>query len=196
MRSIALLAAFNLLLAACSFPGSVTPTVKIGLSAPFEGLYRDLGYEVLYAVRLAVSERNQAGGIDGGYMVELVALNDFDEPEQALIQAHKMDVDPDVLGVVGGWSAATARAVVPEYERLGLAFLSPPVDYTQPQPSEPVSAELEAAYKELSGGVAPGSAASWSYEAALRLLDALDLAARTDGQPTRQGVQDALAADQ
>ena len=33
------------LLAACSFPGSVKPTVKVGLSAPFEGLYRDLGYE-------------------------------------------------------------------------------------------------------------------------------------------------------
>ena len=53
----------DLLLATCAFPGSVQPTVKIGLSAPFEGLYRDLGYEVLPAVRLAVRERNAAGGV-------------------------------------------------------------------------------------------------------------------------------------
>ncbi len=71
-----------LLLSSCAFPGSVKPTVKIGLSAPFEGLYRDLGYEVLYATRLAVRERNAAGGVAGRYLVELVALNDFNEPRK------------------------------------------------------------------------------------------------------------------
>ena len=110
------------------FRAASQPTVKIGLSAPFEGRYRDLGYEVLYAVRLAVSQRNEAGGMDGRYLVELVALNDFDEPDEAVVQAQKMDVDSGVLGVLGGWSAATAGAAVPEYERLGLALLSPQVD--------------------------------------------------------------------
>jgi ABC-type branched-subunit amino acid transport system substrate-binding protein len=181
------------LLAGCAFPGSVKPTVKIGLSAPFEGRYRDLGYEVLYAVRLAVRQRNQAGGIDGRYLVELVALNDFDEPDEAVLQAQKMDVDPGVLGVLGGWSEATALVAGPEYARLGLPFLSPQVDYTLPQPPVAAAPAFEPAFKELSGGAAPGPAAIWAYDAANRLLDALDLAARTEGQPARTAVQRALS---
>jgi branched-chain amino acid transport system substrate-binding protein len=122
------------LLAACSLPGgpggagSVTPTVKLGLSAPFEGLYRDLGYEVLQAVRLAVRQRNAAGGLGGRYLVELVALNDFNEPQEAVRQAGEMATDPDILGVLGGWSAETARQASPEYRRLGLLFLVPAED--------------------------------------------------------------------
>jgi len=110
------LAVCLLLLASCSFPGSVKPTVKIGLSAPFEGLYRDLGYEALHAVRLAVRQRNEAGGLCDRYVVELVALNDFNEPDEAAAQAREMAVDPGVMGVLGGWSAWTARAAFPAYD--------------------------------------------------------------------------------
>jgi len=117
-----------LLLCSCAFPGSVKPAVKIGLSAPFEGLYRDLGYEVLYAMRLAVRERNAAGGLAERYLVELVALNDFNEPQEAVLQAREMAADPGVLSVLGGWSAQTARESAPEYGRLGLPFLAPEGD--------------------------------------------------------------------
>ncbi len=122
----ALLVVLSLLLAACSF--SVPRTVKIGLSAPFEGLYRDLGYEALYGVRLAVRERNESGGIGGRYQVELVALNDLNETQEAIGQAAEMAADPGVLGVLGGWSPETARATTPEYARLGLAFATPEAD--------------------------------------------------------------------
>ena len=89
-----------LLVTACAFPGAVKPTVKLGLSAPFEGLYRGLGYEVLHAVQLAVRERNAAGGVDQRFLVEVVALNDYDEADRAVEQARKMTVDPGVLGVL------------------------------------------------------------------------------------------------
>jgi ABC-type branched-subunit amino acid transport system substrate-binding protein len=181
-----------LLIAACSFPGSVKPTIKVGLSAPFEGLHRDLGYEVLHAVRLAVQQRNEAGGVGGRYVVELVALNDFNEPEEAVVQARKMAVDPGVLAVLGGWLPATARAAAVEYERQGLAFLAPEAGVvTSPVPvlSDPGFAER---YQELSGGAPPGPAAAWAYEAANRLLDAIDAAVRAEGQPTRAGVQAVL----
>src|SRR5437773_8430394 len=63
-----LLASALLLLPACV---PVTrPIVKIGLVAPFEGRYRDVGYEVIYAVRLAVREANASGGV-AGFAVEL-----------------------------------------------------------------------------------------------------------------------------
>lgn len=120
-----LLALCILLLAACTFPGTVRPTVKIGLSAPFEGLYRDLGYEVLYAVRLAVRERNEAGGVGNRYLVELVALNDFNEPEEAALQVREMAADTGLLGAIGGWTAETARAAG---EQSRLPLLTPDAD--------------------------------------------------------------------
>ena len=188
------LAACCLLLAACTFSGSVKPTVKVGLSAPFEGLYRDLGYEALYAVRLAVRQRNEGGGVGGRYLVELVALNDFNEAEEAVRQAREMAVDPGILGVLGGWSPNVAHAAVPEYDQLGLAFLAPEVDFTGSQPSSPVVEQVEffAEYRALSGGAPPGSAAVWAYAEANRLLDALDAAARAEKRPTRAGVLAAL----
>ena len=96
--------------------------IKIGLVAPFEGRYRSLGYEVLYAVKWAVRQRNQAGGV-AGYMVELVALDDGDDPASSAFQARKFDVDADVMGVVGPFSEATVAAAAPVYHELGLAMV-------------------------------------------------------------------------
>lgn len=189
-----LFAACCLLLAACVFPGSVKPTVKIGLSAPFEGLHRDLGYEVLHAVRLAVRQRNEAGGIGDRYLVEFVALNDFNEGPEAIRQARKMAVDLGVMGVLGGWTPEVAQVVMPEYDRLGLAFLAPEVDFTGSQPSLSVESAFVADYQALSGGVPPGPAAVWAYETTGRLLDVLDTTVRIDGQPTRAAVLAVLAA--
>jgi hypothetical protein len=181
-----------LTLSACVLPGSVKPTVKIGLSAPFEGLHRDLGYEALHAVRLAVQERNAAGGIGGSYWVELVALNDFDEPEQAAAQAEKMAIDPLILGVMGGLSPETALRASSSYERLGLAFLTPQASDQSAGAALPVDPEFRAAYLTLSGNAPPGPVALWAYGTAVRLLDALDSAARAQGQPTREAVRTVL----
>jgi hypothetical protein len=182
-----------LLLAACNVPGSVKPTVKIGLSAPFEGLHRDLGYEALHAVRLAVRERNAAGGVGQRYLVELVALNDLNEAAQAVEQARKMAVDPGVLGVLGGWSQETEQAAS-EYEQRGLAFLAPGVDIIRSHSLTATDDGFAERYAVLSGGAIPGPAAVWAYSAAERLMDAMDAATGATGRPTRFGVRDALAS--
>lgn len=184
------------LVAACGFPGSVKPTVKIGLSAPFEGRYRDLGYEALHAVRLAVQQRNETGGIGDRYLVELVALNDFADAEEAIVQARKMAVDAGVLGVLGGWSPEVGRAAAREYEHLSLVVLSPETDLIEGQSLPEELEAFEDRYQSLSGGVPPGPAAAWAYTAANRLLDGLEAATRADGQPTRSGVRKALEAAQ
>jgi len=112
--------------AACAFvgPGGAAPTVKIGLIAPVEGRHRPLGYEALFGVKLAVQERNSNGGVNG-YGLELVILNDFDDPAQAKIQAKALAADPAVLGVVGHLSAATTRAALPVYQAANLAVSAP-----------------------------------------------------------------------
>jgi len=122
------LLAVALLLSGCRFrfPGSTAPLLKIGLVAPFEGRFRARGYEVLYAVKLAVHEWNKAGGT-GSYRIELVALDDGGEPAAAVQQAREMAVDADVLGVIGHFDEATTLAAAPEYAALGLALVAPDV---------------------------------------------------------------------
>ena len=181
------------LLAACSGPGIVKPTVKIGLSAPFEGLHRDLGYAALHAVQLAVRERNASGGVGQRYLVELVALNDLNEVGKAVEQARKMAVDPGVLGVLGGMSQETALAAA-EYESLGLTFLAPSVDITVSHHFALADTGFAERYAELSGSVAPDPAAMWAYSAANHLLDAMDVASHSNGHPTRSEVQSALGS--
>lgn len=112
-----------LLLAGCAMPGSTKPIVKIGLVAPFEGLYRPLGYGVLYAVKLAIRERNEQGGV-AGYMVELVALDDGNDPIEAAQSARELALDPDVMGGIGHFSNAATLAALPEYHQAGLALVT------------------------------------------------------------------------
>lgn len=133
-RELWLLLLLAWLLPACAVvrPAGVLPTVKIGLVAPFEGLHRQLGYEALFGVKLALQERNAAGGIQG-YRVELVALNDFDDPTEAAVQARALVADPQVIGVVGHLSEAATLAALPVYRQAGLAVSVPwPVGSFEP----------------------------------------------------------------
>lgn len=101
---------------------STPPVVKIGLIAPFEELYRDDGYAVLAAVRLAVAERNAAGGV-AGHQVLLVALNDNGRAEESRSQAANLALDPQVMGVTGLLSRRTALAAGPVLAQQGLPWL-------------------------------------------------------------------------
>jgi ABC-type branched-subunit amino acid transport system substrate-binding protein len=119
-------AAAWLLLGALLVPACVPvtrPVIKIGLVAPFEGRYRDVGYEVIYAVRLAVREANAAGGV-AGYGVELTALDDSGDPASAAEQARKLGTDPQIAGVIGDWLDATTLDAAPIYAAEGIPFLA------------------------------------------------------------------------
>jgi ABC-type branched-subunit amino acid transport system substrate-binding protein len=118
------LASCFLLLISCRFPGSVRPTVKIGLVAPFEGHYRYVGYDVIYAVRLVVREVNATGGV-GGYSIELVAYDDAADPAMALEQARKLAVDPQVVAAIGHFRPETTAAAEDAYAEVGIPLVSP-----------------------------------------------------------------------
>lgn len=116
---------FSLIFVGCSF--QATPLlIKIGLVAPFEGQYRNIGYDALWAVKLAVQEVNSAGGV-GGYRVELVALNDNADPQQAWEQARELARDPQVMGVIGHFREDTALAALDAYHQAGLVLIAPAV---------------------------------------------------------------------
>lgn len=107
--------------AGCSH-GSWRGTVKIGFVGPFSGYDTTSAYDDYRALQLAVEEWNDNGGVVG-YRVEVVALDDRNQPLEAALQAREMAADPDVLGVVGYFSAETAAAAEREHALLGLPAL-------------------------------------------------------------------------
>jgi len=85
-----------------------------------------VGYDALYAVKLALREWNEAGGVEG-YMVELVALDDSGDPDQAPGQASELILDPLVMGAIGHFDDGTTLAVSPVYQEGGVALIAPAV---------------------------------------------------------------------
>jgi len=112
-------------------PGTVRPTVKIGLVAPFEGRYRYIGYDVFYAVRLAMHEVNEMGGVGARspcpYSVELVAYDDGADVVMAVEQAHKLAVDPQVVAAIGHFCEETTGAASSAYAEAGIPLVAPAV---------------------------------------------------------------------
>ncbi len=110
-----------ILLAACS--ASTQPVVKIGLVAPFEGLYRPIGYEAIYAARLAIREINARGGING-QRIDLVALDDRGDPGQATTAARQLVLDPQVVAVVGHFRPDSTDAAMNIYCEAGVPVIA------------------------------------------------------------------------
>jgi branched-chain amino acid transport system substrate-binding protein len=94
--------------------------------APFEGRYRYVGYDVIYAVRLALREANAAGGVEG-YSVELVAYDDGADPAMAAEQTRKLAVDPQVVAAIGHFREETTAAALGAYGESGIPLVSPGV---------------------------------------------------------------------
>jgi ABC-type branched-subunit amino acid transport system substrate-binding protein len=90
-----------LALAGCALVQSEQP-VRIALLGPFEGRYREIGYNALYAVRLALAGSGQAN-------IELLAVDDGGgAPASAADRARALQSDPRVLAVIAlGYDATT-----------------------------------------------------------------------------------------
>jgi len=104
--------------------GSTHPVIKFGLVAPFEGRYRPIGYDAIYAARLAVRERNASGGV-GGYRVELVAYDDGGDAQAAVERARQLALDPQVMAVIGHFRVDTTRVAWDVYAREALPLIAP-----------------------------------------------------------------------
>lgn len=98
---------------------STQPVVKIGLVAPFDGRFRAVGYEAIYAARLAIREINARGGLNG-YRLELVALDDRGEPDRAVEAARQLIIDPQVVAAIGHLRPDSSGAAMKVYCEAGL----------------------------------------------------------------------------
>ena len=108
------------LLAACGRPA---PTYKIALVAPFEGRLRQVGYDVFPAMRLAIRDQINAGGV-GNAFVTFVAYNDSADPQMAERVARNVALDPEVLAVMGHLTLTTTLAAMDVYTNASLPLLT------------------------------------------------------------------------
>ena len=97
--------------------------IKIGLIAPFEGRYREVGNDVVPAVRLAIREwavmhPNEA------VTVELVTYDDRGDPTEAITQAERLLTDTAIDVVIGHWRQETTLAAAPIYDDADIPLIT------------------------------------------------------------------------
>ncbi len=97
---------------------------KIGLVAPFEGQDGPRAAAFLDGMKMAQVEANGQGGVRGR-RVELVALDDGNDPATARRRAQALAADPLVIAVAGHFTTESAASALPEYRQAGMALLSP-----------------------------------------------------------------------
>lgn len=76
---------------------------KIALLAPFEGQYREIGYNALYAIRLAFADAKPQNA-------QLLAVDDGGTVESAIERIKALNMDPAVAAIIALGPAATHPA--------------------------------------------------------------------------------------
>ncbi|QDQ00549.1 ABC transporter substrate-binding protein [Lysinibacillus fusiformis] len=99
-------------------------SVKIGSLHPLSGGLALEGQEMRDAVKLAIKEKNDAGGIQslGNKSVELVEADHEGSPEKGVSEVQKLD-RAGVVGIVGAYSSGVALPATQEAERSRLPFI-------------------------------------------------------------------------
>ena len=98
--------------------------VKIGVEGPITGPLAKMGQELANAVRLAADDWNKKGGVLGK-KIEVVELDDQNNPQAGVSAAEKAVADPAVVGVVIGVASAICIPASEVFERANLAMISP-----------------------------------------------------------------------
>lgn len=80
------------IISACSIV-KTQPISKIALVAPFEGQYREIGYDALYSIRLAFAESNTIG-------IDLLAIDDGGTVELATQRIEALNRDPSIIAII------------------------------------------------------------------------------------------------
>ncbi len=97
-----LLILLALCLASCGADAKPLPQ-KLALLAPFEGQYREIGYNALYSVRLAFADVNPQN-------IELLAVDDGGSAGSAVARMKALNLDRAVTAIIALGPAATHPA--------------------------------------------------------------------------------------
>src|SRR5438445_7399795 len=93
-------------------PGVTDSTVTVGMSAPFSGPDAGFGTALKAGAETYLRYVNENGGIHGR-KIQLLALDDAEDPSRTVANTKKMTDDGSVLALMSYYGTAPAEAVLP-----------------------------------------------------------------------------------
>jgi len=105
-------------------PGVSESRILFGQSAAFDGPAAALGNGMRDGILAAFGEANSEGGIHGRRL-DLVALDDGYEPEQAIANTRRLIEQDQVFALIGEVGTPTSQAVQPIATAAGVPFIGP-----------------------------------------------------------------------
>jgi branched-chain amino acid transport system substrate-binding protein len=99
-------------------------TTRIAAVAPTTGAQAEVGQDLINGIRLAVEEKNNAGGLLGK-KVELLVFDDAADPKEAVSVAQKIVADSTIIGVIGHMNSGTTKPASITYSQAGLPVVMP-----------------------------------------------------------------------
>jgi branched-chain amino acid transport system substrate-binding protein len=97
--------------------------ILIGASGPITGSMAWFGEQMQHGMAMKVAELNSAGGVLG-QQVELLIVDDYCDPEQALAAAEKL-VEARVAAVIGHLCSGASIPASAVYAEAGILMISP-----------------------------------------------------------------------
>ncbi|NMG11335.1 AAA-like domain-containing protein [Brasilonema sp. UFV-L1] len=115
---------------------------------------REIAREILRGVAQAQTTFNISGGDSPGRLLNIIIVNDSNDLIKAQAVARELAKDSNVLGVIGHNASTASQAALTEYQKAGLAMISPTSTSTtlkskvffRAVPSDQLSAETLANY--------------------------------------------------
>ncbi len=95
----------------------------IAIVAPLTGPEAEIGEEQVQAAQLAVDEINDQGGINGN-PVELLVLDDGNDPDTAMRQAQELSQNDRILFVIGHYDGDATNLASAVYEEAGIPAIN------------------------------------------------------------------------
>lgn len=97
--------------------------VRIGMLAPLTGGGGPYGQSMVNAALKAADYINQAGGVLGGRLLEIIVADDESNPTAGVAAARKLLDVSKVVALIGLWSSAVAMAIKPLAIERGVPLL-------------------------------------------------------------------------
>jgi branched-chain amino acid transport system substrate-binding protein len=105
-------------------PKPETGTIKIGHFASMTGAQATFGISTDNAIRLAIKEKNAAGGVKGR-KIELVTIDDAGKQTEAATAVTRLINDHGVVAVLGEVASSLSLAGGPIAQKAGVPMISP-----------------------------------------------------------------------
>ena len=91
--------------------------IKVGILQPFSGGLEVLGQQGFQGAEMALLEANEAGGVLGGRMFEIVKADDRTDPKTAVERTSELIRRDKVTAIIGPVTSANRDAMLPTIER-------------------------------------------------------------------------------